>query len=73
MIIKKLIITKLGRHYWKDVKYLRRQGVFIVTFDGKVTMFNNKSVIPDYGSLVDIIEDLCKQHVRDSKIERVLN
>jgi hypothetical protein len=73
MIIKKLIITKLGRHYWKDVKYLRRQGVFIVTFDGKVTMFNNKLVIPDYGSLVDIIEDLCKQHVRDSKIERVLN
>jgi hypothetical protein len=36
-------------------------------------MFDNKKVIPDYGSLVDIIEDLCKQHVRDTKIERVLN
>jgi hypothetical protein len=72
MIIKKLIITKLG-HYWRDVKYLRREGVFIVDFNGEVTMFHDKKIIPDYGSLVDIIEDLCKQKVRDTKIESVLN
>ena len=73
MRISKLIITKTGSHYWKEVKHLRRVGVFIVDFNGEVTMFHNKSIIPDYGSLVDIIEYLCKQHVRDTKIERVLN
>jgi hypothetical protein len=73
MRISKLIITKTGSHYWKEVKHLRRVGVFIVDFNGEVTMFHDKKVISDYGSLVDIIEDLCKQHVRDTKIERVLN
>jgi hypothetical protein len=73
MRISKLIITKTGSHYWKEVKHLRRVGVFIVDFNGEVTMFHDKKVIPDYGSLVDIIEDLCKQHVRDTKIEKVLN
>jgi hypothetical protein len=73
MIIKKLIITKLGRHYWKEVKHIKRLGVFIVDFNGVTTMFYNKSIVPNYGSLVDIIEELCRQKVRDTKIESVLN
>jgi hypothetical protein len=72
MNITKLIITKNGRHHFRKVKHLRNVGVFIVEQDGDVTMFHDKKVIPDYGSLVDIIEDLCKQKVRDSKIERLL-
>jgi hypothetical protein len=72
MTINKLIITKTGSHYWRRVKLLRRDGVFIVEFDGDVTMFHNKKVIPDYGSFVDLIETLTIQRVRDSKIERLL-
>lgn len=73
MTINKLIITKTGSHYWRKVKLLRREGIFIVEFDGDVTMFHNKKVIPDYGSLIDLIETLTIQRVRDSKIESVLN
>ena len=72
MRINKLIITKTGSHYWKEVKHLRREGVFIVEFDNEVTMFHQKKVIPDYASLVDIIESLTKQRLRDSKIERLI-
>ncbi len=72
MTISKLIITKGGRHHFRYVKHLRKEGVFIVEMDGKVTMFNNKKVITDLGTLMDIIEALCKQRLRDETIERLL-
>ena len=72
MVINKLIVTKSGAHYWRTVKNLKKEGVFIVEMNGEVTMFHNKRVVPDFGSLMDVVESLCLQRVRDSKIERLL-
>ena len=73
MKIHRLVVTKTGSHYWRRVNNIKKEGVFIVDIDGDVTIFHNKKVIPDYGSLIDLIETLTTQRLRDSKIERVLN
>ena len=71
-MIHKLIVTKSGAHYWRKVKKSTKVGVYTIENIKSVTMINNGQLIDNYGDLIDIIESLTQQRIRDRKIEEIL-
>ena len=71
MLIKKLICTKHS-HYFRPVKAITKNGMYVVEYEDELCMFDDKKQI---FTVDEMFESICKHreaYLRDKKIEALL-
>lgn len=72
VVIKKLVITKSGSHYFRKVSRLKNRGLYWTESEDEINVFHDKRQLDDFGQLCDAIKREKDAYLRDIKIEEVL-